>query len=158
MLKKLLILSMFFLYFIHIFGCGSKVVKTKLDQLFEKNFEGLEVPEANEIKNDDVKEGFPYTTFDKVWDSSIIVLMQRGIIVRASRESGTILTITSPPLAIFVEKGDVITVYLKRMYNLYEREHSMVENIQIARTFFDKLATQVYAGQKWKYLYGESPK
>ena len=128
------------------FGCAPQRVKTELDQYFDNNFEGLQVPDAAEIKSTGESKTFPHTSFDKVWDSSIIVLMQEGIIVRASKDTGIILTISKSSSAIFIDKGaEAITVYLKRIFNLDW-------NGGQAGTFLDKLATQVYADQKWNYL------
>lgn len=153
----------FFLMFLvsfTLFGCAATVVKTELDQLFEKNFEGFEIPEVRWIK-EGVSRSYPYTTFPEAWDATILVLMQQGVVVRSSKDTGTLVTVTKPPLAIFVEQGEVVTVYLNWMGHLYRRadkpevttiEFKSEDAKKIGETFFDKLATQVYAGEKWKWL------
>jgi len=155
--RKILILAIFFIMSV-LFGCASK--KTELDQLFEKNFKGFEMPEVRWIK-EGVSRSFPYVTFDEVWDATILVLMQRGAIVRSSKNTGRIVAITRPPIVIFVERGEVVTVYLNCMKHLYRRVDKPEEVIVqfkpnaakiIAEDFFDKLATQVYAKKKWKWL------
>ena len=142
------------------FGCAPKIVKTELDQLFENNFEGFEIPEERWIK-EGLSRSFPYATFDEVWDATILVLMQQGIIVRSSKDTGRIVAITKPPIAIFVERGEVATVYLNWMEDLCRRvDKPEVVTVQfkldaarkMAKDFFDKLATQLYAGEKWKWL------
>lgn len=145
-----------------LFSCAPTIVKTELDQLFEKNFESLKIPEVTMIKSKGINKSFPYVTFDKVWDSTMKVLIQQGIIVRASKDTGVVIAITTPPLAMFVERGEVITVHLNWMEDLYKRldKPELVTAVfmpddkeKMAKTFFDKLATQVYAEEKWKYLY-----
>jgi len=161
MLKNAKILFILFFVFPVFIGCGTKVIKTELDQLFEKDFEGLTIPEINKIKEEGMNKSFPYASFDKVWDSAITILIQEGIVVRVSKDTGTIITITNPPLAVCVDRGDVVNVYLDYMYNLYKEagnpkavasEGTQDLKEKRAKSFFDKLATQLYAEEKWKYL------
>lgn len=171
MLKKMMLpFTLFFILFVF-FGCAPKVkvaVKTELDQLFENNFEGLNVLEVTDIKAEGVSRSFPYATYDQVWDSIITILMQQEIIVRMSKDKGTIVVVRSyPPLAIFVDRSEPISVYLGRMWNLYNvvgdpkavsplaaiKNMVMAQIKEIQGRFFDKLAAQVYADEKWKYLY-----
>lgn len=144
------------------FGCGPKTVNTKTEicRLFETDFGGFTVPEIDKIKQGEGKS-FPYTEFDEVWDSAIIVLMQQGIVLRSSKDSGIIVAIGSLPLSIFVERGERVHVYINVMEDLYKRlddpekialEFSPDRLDKIYTNFFAKLATQVYAGKKWKYL------
>jgi len=141
------------------FGCATTPKKTELDQLFEKNFEGFELPEVRWIKGG-ISRSFPYVTFDEVWDATILVLIQQGIIVRSSKDTGRIVTITKPPIAIFIERGEVVTVYLNWIKHLYRKVDEpktvtafKLDNVKMmAKDFFDKLATQIYAGEKWKWL------
>ncbi len=159
MRRTILILAILFISSLF-FGCAPKIVKSELDQLFEKNFEGFEIPEVGWIKGGESRS-FPYATFDEVWDATILVLMQQGIIVRSSKDTGRIVTITKPPIAIFVERGEVVAVYLNWMEHLYKRgdkpevvtaQFKLNAARKMAKDFFDKLATQVYAGEKWKWL------
>lgn len=191
MYRKILRVVIFFLILIVFFGCGPKVlVKTKLDQLFENNFEGLETPEVTKIKEAQISKSFPYATFDEVWDAIIIMVTQQGIIVRSNRDSGVIAVllpvvlgsaetiiggdtallpyplphfpvIFMPMAVVFVERGEVVTVYLN-WENPYERlDKPEVVTVEFtpdlkegrAKDFFDELATQVYAKEKWNYLY-----
>ncbi len=65
------------------------------------------------------------------------------------------------PIAILVEnEDDSIKVYLKFIENLNRKVDNPQEKVgytadegTIAEIFFEKLATQLYAAQKWKYLY-----
>lgn len=160
-LKLSLLLISSFLCF---WGCAPKkeIVRTELDQLFEKNFEDFVTPDINKIKLEGKSKSFPYVTFDEVWHSAIIVLMQHGIIARAFKDTGVIVTITTPPLVLFIEKGEVVTGYLHIMDYLYKRidepekvalRFSIQKKEEICDSFFDRLSTQIYSSQKWKYLY-----
>lgn len=159
MLKITTILLVVLVVFSAFWGCA---IKTELDKLFENNFEGLSLPAVTEIKERGISKRFPYATFDKVWDSVITVLIQQGIIVRISKATGTIVTVTDPPLIVFVERAEPTTVYLYCMCSLYRAVDSPKEvtpnmspdfQKQTAKAFLDRLATQVYADDKWKYLY-----
>jgi len=148
MLRKIFLFFLLSFMAILFWGCASKknMIKTGLERYFDKDFEGLQVPDAGEIRRLGESRSFPHTSFDMVWDSAIIVLMQEGIIARASKDTGIILTISKSSSAIFVDKeGEAITVYLKRMHNLDW-------NGGQGGTFLDELATQIYADQKWSYL------
>ena len=142
-------------------GCATPVVKTELDQLYEKNFEGFEISKIS-VKNEGISKSFPYATFDEVWDAVILVFMQHGVIAYAAKDNGVVAVITTPPMVVFVEKGDNVTVYLKWMDKLYRRlDKPALATVKfdsyIKRKFadnvFDRLSTQIYAKGKWQYLY-----
>lgn len=146
-------------------GCAPEkvIVKTKLDQFFENSFEGFEVPDVAKIKEDGESKNFPYATFDEVWDATILVLMQQGFIVRSSKDKGFIVIIDDLPRIVFLERGDIVTVYLSWMdglercpSSLLEEKNSIIANFYksniMTKIFFDKLSTQVYAKEKWKWL------
>lgn len=187
MIKKILILNTFLFILIILFGCvpQPKFIKTEMDQLFEKDFVGLDIPEINKIKVEGKNKDYPYTNFDEVWDSVIIILMQEGFIVHLSKDSGIIAVV--PPqqikvapkgfyyyttgqsplfeaIALLIEKREeVTTVYLKCMEDLNRKVNKPEEKVgftadeeKIAEIFFGKLATQIYSSQKWKYLYKQS--
>jgi len=148
-------------------GCAGTVAeKTKLDKLFETDFAGFNLPDAAWIKQGKNKE-FPYTTFDRVWDSAMLVFMQQGIMVRASKEQGVIAAITQGPLAVYIEKGEVVNVYLNCMDDLYrnaeksnklnkQKSTGCPDILNNSARYFDKLSTQVYEKEKCKYLDKES--
>lgn len=67
-----------------------------------------------------------------------------------------------------MEKNDIVTVYLKWIEDLYRQFNPSQDisyksdRIEIvkemvkkekAKSFLDNLATQIYAGEKWKYVY-----
>lgn len=162
MLKKMTIPLVLFFLFHMFFGCSPKVFKTELDELFENDFEGLNIPENAQIKKEGINKSFPYATFDKVWDSAIIVLMQQRIIVRASKDTGKIVTVSGTPIIILVERSEPVSIYFDCMYYLNKQINNpkavmpMIEpdfKEKTGKAFFDKVATQVYADEKWKYLY-----
>ncbi len=208
--------------------------KTEIQLLYANHFTGLKIPEIEEIKASETSKNYPYVTFDEVWESVILVLMQQGIIVRSLKETGIIVAVSNPHLALFVERdelasfeitdetlenlrtegvpedvletleslkdqvfiglekflqllhitfgdeqadhykglilkytGESVNVYYSWMETLYTSE--LPEGIkpyelnpvfnepevkeQIVKSFFDRVSTQVYSGQKWGYLY-----
>jgi len=162
---------MSFLILFILSGCETVPVKSELDKLFEKNFEGLKIPDPATIKNDSESKSFPYATLDQAWDAGIIVLMQQGVIVRASKENGIIVIIIGPhTVKVLMEKElAAVKVYLNWMeesggeftsaasFSDYIPGHvNYGQNAKKTTTenFFGKLATQIYSGEKWKYLYG----
>lgn len=175
--KKLVLTIFLFILLTGLFGCGPKFIKTEMDNLFENNFSNLDIPEIDTIQTDGKSKQYPYATFDEVWESSIVVFMQQGFIVRSLKDSGFLVVIPPqqqqykgrkffytgpPPLVIYVEEGEAVTVYLDAIKNLYRRIDKPEKNLaeftpedmnSIAETFFGQLATQLYAGQKWGYLH-----
>ena len=164
--KRASMLILFFFILCAFFGCAPRIVKSELDQLFEKNFEGFAGPEVSWIKQG-VSQNFPHATYDQVWDAAILQLIQQGIIVRLSMNDGVIVAVSRPPLAIYVERGEIVTAYLNWMSHLdylpvrYRKANDpnrvfpvyTPENMRrMAETFFGKLATQLYASRKWGYL------
>lgn len=76
------------------------------------------------------------------------------------------VTYSRPPLVVLLEEEDTegVSVYLYWMQNLYdsvnepkirlvEFPQDLVE--QESKELFDKLSTQVYVSEKWKYLYSD---
>lgn len=182
--RKLFFLSIFSFILTLFCSCSTKFnfTKTEIDQLFEIDFSSLDVPEISSIKTEGESRQYPYATFGEVWDSAIIVLMQKGIIARSLKDSGIIVSIPpqqikvepkpfrrlryhsfgEPPLVVFIEKGEIVTVYLKWLENLYQPLDksekvvvglTMKDKEKMADILLGKLATQLYVGQKWKYLY-----
>jgi len=165
MYKKIIAISMIFIFLCGFFACRSRmpeVAVSELDKLFANDFRDLRIPEVVKIKKMGEKKNFPYVNFNKVWESIILVLMQQGIIVKASKEEGIITAITVPPLTVFIEENNnIVTVYLYWMEELCRRIDKPQEILikltpeikeQMTENFFGQLATQVYASQKWKYL------
>lgn len=143
-------------------GCGPKEVRTEtqIHRLFASDFKGFSVPAVETIKTGRNKV-FAYTTYDEVWDSVVVVLMQECFIAYSSKESGNIVGLTRPPMVIHAEETDdnQAIVYIYWMTDLYrgmdKRRKLLVEFPWMANKengFFDKLSTQLYSGKKWKYL------
>lgn len=137
--------------------------ETKMHYLFENDFEGFVPPQVNKIKGG-CSRIFPYTEFDDVWDSAIIVSMQECVIIHSSKESGIIIGIGNLPVSVFVERSEPIKVYVNDNDTLYKTVDSPEKAIYIFKpdtlgtvleSFLDKLSTQIYADEKWKYLYTE---
>ncbi len=162
--KILILLALSSIFSSLFFSCASKVSRTELDLLFDHDFTGLIVPGTADIKAKGEQKNFPYTTINQVWDSAILVLMQEGILVRCLEDSNVIVTIETPPFAIFMEDSAGVNIYIYCMDDLYKRKDKpeKVEAVynssskqKLATTFFEKLATQLYSGEKWKYLQGQ---
>jgi hypothetical protein len=62
-----------------------------LDDLADRGFQGLDLPSADRVKEAGLKREYLHTSFDEVWGGSLRVLMQRAIIVRASKDTGLIV-------------------------------------------------------------------
>lgn len=88
--------------------------------------------------------------------------MQQGVILQASKEAGIIVGMGQWPLGIFVERREPVNIYIRVITDLYARlddpektplKSGPPDSSKMLGDFLDKLATQVYAGKKWKYLY-----
>jgi hypothetical protein len=80
-------------------GVGARVRGENIIwELSDRNFAGLKPPEVEIIKKDGKSSSFPYLTFDEVWRSTLVILVQQSILVYSSMEEGTILSIFTPPL------------------------------------------------------------
>jgi len=90
-------------------ACGHQSTMTQLDRHFEEHFHAYKWFDTHWAKAGKNRE-FPYLTYDQVWNSIILVLMQKGIIVRASKELGKIVTISRPPIAIYVDKSAEVRI------------------------------------------------
>lgn len=159
MIRKFISL-MFLCLILTSFGCPPAPIKSKLDELFDKNFEGLDTPEITWIKKG-VSRSFPYRTYEQVWDALVLVMIQQGIVVRVSKEEGTMLVVSSLPIAVFVERGETITVYINWITDLYKSVKKpdevavsveLEEAQKITDSYFDKIATQLYSNERWKWL------
>lgn len=134
------------------FGCSSKstIIKSELDKLFEKNFEGLEIPDVDWIKEGELRN-YPYKTLDEVWSAAIIEIIQQGIIVHALKDKGIIVVVREPPFALFIEQKENVNVYLNWMWDLYGRR--ITNHSAISKAFFDELGLHLYCKDKWNYLF-----
>jgi hypothetical protein len=164
-------LCFLFLAVLTISGCARVPIKTHLDLLFERSFKDVRVPEIDQIKNlakantFGLTSSFPHTTYDEVWNAALIVSMQQGVVVRASKSSGTMVIVPvrmlTPPFVLFLEGNGRVDLYLCWMDSLYTRVDKpdqlafvfpdTIKN-KMGTDYLDKLSTQVYSGKKWQYL------
>ena len=130
----------------------------------EDRFYDFEAPDAAKIKEKGDEKEFIRKSFEEVWDSLVSVAMQKGIIIKISKEKG-IIVIASHPLimSMLVEGGASINVYARidsidemvpalpneKKVKLKLEKSMAQDHINI---FFEQLATEVYAREKWKYL------
>ena len=154
---------------------GQSPYRTRLSALFDDDFVGLQLPGGDVIKAGAVSHVFPEITIGEVWNSSLFVLAQRGVIARASRADGVIICVVDfPKGARFLHDGypnvllveqapesrDVIVYanWLGELFQQNDKSGTQLLSIQrdvkqkLSEGFFEKLATEVYAKHKWKYL------
>jgi hypothetical protein len=143
-------------------GCGPQRVQTetRMAQLFSADFRDFAVPDVSTIKAGETR-AFSNAGYDEVWDAVAVVLMQDSAVIRCSKDSGVMVGLTKPPLAIHVGKDQgTIPVYLYWMTDLYisvdEPKTQLVNFPDLGKKageFLDRVSTQLGAGRKWKYLY-----
>ena len=126
-LRKIILFALLLICSSMLVGCASQLSEftclpdLKLHKHMEENFKDLSMPSLEEIKTKGIKKSYSYVDFDKVWDSVSIVLMQNGVIFRASKEKGIIALTSAPPSVFLIEEGNDIEVYLYIMESLYDR-------------------------------------
>jgi hypothetical protein len=76
----------------------------RLESLFAEDFKGYQLPEPARVKQDGFSREYVQTSFDEVWNSAILVLIQRGIIVRASKDAGIIVRFDRLPRLMFAKE------------------------------------------------------
>lgn len=178
--RKVFVINAIIFLLIMCASCVYVPLRTEIDLLFEKNFNGLEVPSPTQIQEQGISKKYTYVKFNEVWDAITKVVIQHGVLLNSSKDDRVLVIINTPPLskkikgevvnlypifAILVEEDQEVNVYLKWMDNLHKRvakgpnktinifEFSTEEKKEITNLFFDQLTTQIYAGRKWKYLY-----
>jgi hypothetical protein len=121
-------------------GCTPALKKP----VIEAPRESWSPPAGASIKARASGRNFDQTNYKDVWDALITVMMQKAPILYLSIETGVLCTAR---LNILVEPGleetDTVMVYMA----------SGSKNDPLAKDILDSLATQLYAGEKWKYLY-----
>lgn len=153
----------------------------KLDQLFDNNFDGFQLPRPNRIQWESISREYPNVNFDDVWRGVLLLAIQEGVIVRASKEAGIIVTLIAPPLGkskgeqfyftssfpmvVLIERKQerIIVVYANWLDELYQwigKSEALVageikheDKEKFAKRFLDNLETQVSFKYKWKYLF-----
>jgi hypothetical protein len=145
-------------------GCGPQTRRveatSRMTQLFTTDFQDFKAPDASLITAGESR-AFENAAYDDVWDATVVVLMQDGAIVRSSKAAGVLVALTRPPRAVYVEpaRAGKIRVYTYGMRELYtavdEPRTALVTSFPQGNEgdFFDRVSGQLYAGQKWKYLY-----
>jgi len=140
--------------------------KTRLHYYFENDFAGFEPPTAERIMKDGYQKDFPEVTLAEVWDAVVLVLMQQGIMMHVSKDSGILVCVLQVPMGIYVpSEGEprVYAVILEELYDPLDDSPKVLAKFKpdaqetITKAFFDSLVTEVYAGRKWEYLYSDSP-
>ncbi|MFH1318527.1 MAG: hypothetical protein ABIH71_05885 [Candidatus Omnitrophota bacterium] len=158
-------------------GCSAPLAdfyylpEIKLKNRFKEDFKDFSLPEINEIKLNENKKIFPYAEFNRVWEAVSVVMMQEGVLMYSSKDKGLLAVAVSPPVVFFIERNKPINVYLYYMVNLYNYGNDEKGKFSLSRenfkdavgkdvdceaamsnNIFDKISTQIYANQKWRYL------
>lgn len=150
-------------------GCAMNVLAYP-ERLYDREFAGLEMPPQSSLAAG-TSRTFPTVARDEAWDAAVGVLMQQGIVVKASKEHGTILAVTGEPVlpwVVLVEGRDSATVRVNwavdicpnRMKRfLLERSWQPRTTVQFKRpsqdaveSFYSAVETQATAGRRWKYI------
>lgn len=145
-------------------GCGPQTRRARTDMrmshLLAGNFKDFRAPDVSTIKTGETKV-FSNATYDGVWDAVAVVLMQDGVVIHSSKDTGVVVGLARPPLAVHVGKtSGNVPVYLYWMTDLYtsvdDPEIQLVDFPDLsekAGKFLDRVSAQLYAARKWKYLY-----
>jgi hypothetical protein len=111
--------------------------------------EPMTPPSGSTIKASGVGRSFDLTNYDQVWDALIVVMMQNARISYLSKKTGVLCTSDNNILAENTPgKEDTVMVYIA----------SQGKRPDSAKEVLDKLATQLYSGNKWKYFSKEKKK
>ena len=139
-------------------GCAAR--QTRLDRLFETDFAGLQAPPASWIDAGPSRE-FPGMDFERIWTATLQVCVQEGILVHASKSSGTLLVIGVSPMVLHVSRGDPVRIALNWMNELYLPADSEGDGVPPVpesgvgdALLFSKIQTQLSASTRWPYLTG----
>jgi len=158
------IFALLSLFSLIVAGCGPQTRRvattSRMAQLFATDFKDFKAPDASLITAG-ASRGFENATYDEVWEATVVVLMQDGVIVRSSKDAGVLVGLTRPPRAVYVEpaRAGRIRVYIYSLRELYttvdEPGWQLVTYFPEGKEddFFDRVSGQLYAGKKWKYLY-----
>jgi hypothetical protein len=94
---------------------SSKIIpfRTELDKLFDNDFKGYQAVEPDRIKQSKLNREYSYTTIEDVWSSAISLIMQRGVIINADKQSGIIVCFAGPPTVIGKEEYTKTRNYIK---------------------------------------------
>jgi hypothetical protein len=134
---------------------------SRLDRLFEQQFADVAMPEAGRIREEGIGRRYPHATFETVWNATVAVLMQQGLVVRTDQAAGVILAVSTPPCAVLIDRQEPVRVTVWSMEQWYERPSAvatvpvrlpMERRERTALALFEPLATEVYAGKRWRFL------
>ncbi len=70
--------------------------QTVLAELFARDFRDFAPPEMTAARGG-ISRDYTHADFDRAWSSSLLLLMQRGLIVHADRSTGLIVAFAYPP-------------------------------------------------------------
>ena len=149
------------------YGCTTtyKVPISQLEHHYSTNFQSIDVPNISKIKEKGISSPPLRMPKEKIWESMIVVLMQKAPIVMASRESGLLV---APPYAIYAEEIDGVTLYvyfIDEMYNQSGKPEQVFIKIdpddkqRYLETTLGQIETQLLANEKlkpngnWNYLF-----
>ncbi|MCP3957442.1 MAG: hypothetical protein GY719_06285 [bacterium] len=71
--------------------------QTVLAQLFARDFHDFAPPSMTEAQSG-ISRDYTHANFDRAWNSSLLLLMQRNLVVLADRSNGLIVAFAYPPV------------------------------------------------------------
>jgi hypothetical protein len=144
-------------------GCRTTPVtaKSRLQILWENSFMDLKVPESEWVRGG-YSRTFSGASYGEVWDATVLVAEQVGVLARCSKKDGTIVVAGGIPFLVRIEGSESVTLYIRVMEDLLETDPPTRRELSPTfvdfvkgwpNRFTDFVATQLYADRKWKYLF-----
>lgn len=135
-------------------ACAPTVSRVERNELFERDFRDLHLPDPADVKEAEAWKEMPHVTFDQAWEAVIIVAMQEGLIVRANKRTGLVVAIATAPFVLLVEDREPVRLHFDwlRQYFRYGGQARRIGADEIAENIFGRVATQLYARERWKHL------
>ena len=154
-------------------GCAPTRFKIPQPQIignqFANGFKDYDKVNADTIRSlSQTYKQFPYATIDQVWDAALRLALQEGVILTTDKTAGLIVFATSYRVSYILltypapDTTDIVEVRMAAQQETMDyQKPEMPGEIKLGAypdpTFFDRLATQIYSGVKWKYLTEPSP-
>ena len=131
-------------------------------RFFENRLIRLELPTAGFLRERGLPQVFLGAGMDRTWDAAIKALIQDGIIVYASKRQGIVVAVTDmitrgpqepkgSVLGAATPLCNTVNILVEPVDNATSRVY-LKSDRPLNKVFFDRLAVQLYARTRWKYL------
>ena len=165
-------------------GCGSAETAPEpppevlLDRAFADGFRDFRAPEPARVLESSVRREFPGASLDAVWGANLRLLMQAGVVVRAARDQGLIVSLSGPPrdaveMDRLLDRGlpsvvlvsaspAAVTVDVNWLDEVYSRTDqpdtktfaiSLARKQTLADRYFGMLEEELGPEARWPYLF-----